>query len=472
MFAPFGIDLTLHTHTALPSWIAATVLAPLSIVAAQNLVILASLALNGFAAYLLAVDRTSDRGAALVAGVIFAGSPYVAAHLFGHVNLVCAWGIPLFLLFFFRALERRSVANSVAAGLCMVATAFTDYYYLVYIVILGAGLAATGLGAFIWSLDRRPIAKPLLAIVMTLLAIDAALVVAVLASGGFEWTLGSVVIRANRPTNLFFAAWVLIAVLVLVRYRPRLSIRPVPHELLRRRARAVWPVVATATIGILPIVVMAWSLWRSGDYTAPRLSWRSGPGGVDLASFVLGNPWHPLWGGWTRDIYARLGINPIESVGWLGVAPLGLFVYGIIGQRHEKEIRRWLAIGGLSLLWALGPWLRVAGFDTGLLLPQNILALVPILSNARIPGRAMVIVFLAVAMIAAKVIASVPGRRRVGGHRRRACPNADRLRAGAVPDDRGDRAWPVPRGAGLARWCRLRVADWSARRLWHDRTVR
>ena len=101
LFAPFGTDLTLHTHTALPSWIAATVLAPLSIVAAQNLVILASLALNGFAAHLLAVDRTSDHGASVVARVIFAGSPYFLAHLLGPINLVCAWGILLFLLFFF-----------------------------------------------------------------------------------------------------------------------------------------------------------------------------------------------------------------------------------------------------------------------------------------------------------------------------------------------------------------------------------
>jgi hypothetical protein len=54
----------------------------------------------------------------------------------------------------------------------------------------------------------------------------------------------------------------------------------------------------------------------------------------------------------------------------------------------------------------------VGGFDTGLLLPQNILALVPILSNARIPGRAMVVVCLAVAMIAAKVISGVAARRR------------------------------------------------------------
>ena len=108
------------------------------------------------------------------------------------------------------------------------------------------------------------------------------------------------------------------------------------------RARAIWPMLATATIGVLPIVVLGWALWQSGDYTAPRLSWRSGPGGVDLATFALGNPWHPISGGWTRDIYGRLGINPIESLGWLGVAPLGLVVYGIMTQLHEKEVRRWL----------------------------------------------------------------------------------------------------------------------------------
>src|SRR5262245_52856473 len=31
LFAPFGFDLTLHTHTALPSWVAATIFARLPI---------------------------------------------------------------------------------------------------------------------------------------------------------------------------------------------------------------------------------------------------------------------------------------------------------------------------------------------------------------------------------------------------------------------------------------------------------
>src|SRR6266852_3722863 len=54
VFVPKGADLTLHTHTALPAFLGATVLRGLPVVAAQNLTILAALFLNGFCAYLLA----------------------------------------------------------------------------------------------------------------------------------------------------------------------------------------------------------------------------------------------------------------------------------------------------------------------------------------------------------------------------------------------------------------------------------
>ena len=98
LFAPFGTDLTLHTHTALNAFAGATLLERLPPLAAMNVTILASLFLNGFCAYLLAWRITRDAGAAAIAGLVFGGSPYLAAHLNGHFNLTTAWTLPLFAL--------------------------------------------------------------------------------------------------------------------------------------------------------------------------------------------------------------------------------------------------------------------------------------------------------------------------------------------------------------------------------------
>ena len=54
LFAPFGAPLILNTHTALESVASATVLGAVPVVRAHNLLVLAGLAANGFAAYGLA----------------------------------------------------------------------------------------------------------------------------------------------------------------------------------------------------------------------------------------------------------------------------------------------------------------------------------------------------------------------------------------------------------------------------------
>src|SRR5690242_3988535 len=87
LFAPVGADLTLHTHTALPAFVGATLLGRLSIAAALNITTLASLALNGFCGYLLCWRLLRSHSAAILGGIVFATSPYIAAHLNGHFNL-------------------------------------------------------------------------------------------------------------------------------------------------------------------------------------------------------------------------------------------------------------------------------------------------------------------------------------------------------------------------------------------------
>ena len=81
---------------------------------------------------------------------------------------------------------------------------------------------------------------------------------------------------------------------------------------------------------------------------------------------------------------------------------------------RDRTVRYWTAIGMFFFVWALGPHLRIFGYTTGMILPQTLLRFVPIAANARIPGRAIVLVSLAAAVLGAIAIArsQEPGRRR------------------------------------------------------------
>ena len=52
-------------------------------------------------------------------------------------------------------------------------------------------------------------------------------------------------------------------------------------------------------------------------------------------------------------------------------------------------------------VWAAGPFLTIAGRDSGLWLPEALARYVPFVENARVPGRAMVGVYLALAVLSA-----------------------------------------------------------------------
>ena len=64
-------------------------------------------------------------------------------------------------------------------------------------------------------------------------------------------------------------------------------------------------------------------------------------------------------------------------------------------------MREWIFAGAVFLIWSFGPWLLVFGRQTPLMLPGIAMRFVPILANARIPGSAMVVVYLAAAILAA-----------------------------------------------------------------------
>ena len=404
LFAPMGADLTLHTHTALPAFVGATALRSLSDIAAQDVTILAALFLNGFCAYLLACRVTRDRVAALVAGLVFGGSPYLSAHLSGHFNLVHAWVIPLFALSLSRALE-GSLRWGLACGLVLGATIYIDYYYLVYEIGLGVVLCVLAIRQ--WSLQLRgpdPRTRWLARLLGMGIAIDILVITAIIWTGGFDIPFGSRQVPLQETYNGLQILWVLVGAWMWVRWRPHISSRPL-------EVPAVAPVWAPALLGTgvflvaaAPLIWNAAGVLQRGEYVTQRYLWRSAPAGVDLGTWFLGNPYHGLFGGEVRRVYGWLGIDVVERGAWLGIAPALLSIWVIRRHWADQHVRLWTIIGGVFLIWALGPHLTLFGHTTGMILPETLVRFIPIVSNARIPGRAMVVVSLAVALLTAKAV--------------------------------------------------------------------
>jgi hypothetical protein len=397
LFAPAGTPLVLHTHTALPAFIGATLFGSLPVVVAHNVVLLAGLAANGIATYVLAWRHVHRTMPALLAGTVFSGSAYVWIHMLGHFNLVHAWVLPLAAWAWIRLLDTPAASRGVIAGIAFAAAAYTDYYYLVFAAIVAAAWTVL----FIWPIDVRwtsarwPRVERVLATVMVLSAL---LIAAVLMTGGFALELGTLRVSASRVRNPVALLWLIAIAWVLLRCRvvaTRVEARP-----WREYAAALAAAFAVGFILTLPLTIAAIRLLASGEYVAPPHTWRSGPRGIDLLTIVLG---HPLHG--QRDVYARFGIDVMEQSAWPGLVALVLVAAILMRSvRLEHDERRWAWVAGLFLVWSCGAYLNIAGTDTGLPMPQALARLVPVLSNARMPGRAFVVVQLALAVILARVV--------------------------------------------------------------------
>jgi len=405
LFVPVGVDLTLHTHTALATGVGATALAKLPIATAMNLTILASLAMNGFCAYLLAWRVSRDYGASLIAGLIFGGSPMIAGHLNGHFNLTSAWVIPLVAL---AALDlaRGSIKSGLVAGVALGLAVYVDYYYVVYGFALAACLIV--LNGCDWSIAKKvrsPSPSWPTRLFGVLIAIDIVLILAIASSGGFAFYFGAREVSMRSLFNPLQVLWLLVAAWLMFRYRPRITLTS------RIPWRSAVPAIAVMLLVFAavatPILWRGLALLRSGEYVTQQYFWRSAPTGIDPGTMVMGPPAH----GVVQRMYAALAIDPIESVAWPGIAPMLLAAAAWRRNRTQpsREFKLWAALGAIFLIWSLGPHLVLFGVNTAMILPQTLLRYVPIVNNARIPGRAVIVSYLALSMLAAIALASMRG---------------------------------------------------------------
>ena len=405
MFHPGGVDLVLHSHAALDAAAGATLFGWASVTTALNLTILAACALNGFSAYLLAWRTTHHTSGSILAGVVFAASPALVGHLSGRFSSYTAWPLALFACALLEALERRRFGWALLSGVMLAAIGYNDYYYFIY---ASAFLACVvihrwfGVGV---RLSPARVAMSLLdygLLVVVAAAAGAAAVIA--ATGGLVWTLGAIRVSLTRGSNLRALAAAALLLWLWRRRRPLPRLKPAA-SLIPGDMRVLSATLLMTVFLMAPLLQAAWAAFQSGQYVTQTYFWRSAPAGVDAGTLVLGNPFNGLWGSLVMRLDTALGVWPFDGPFWLGIVPVVLFVTRSAWSTSAPA-RLWLLVTLVFAVWALGPYLTIFGFNTGLPLPNTLLRFIPVASNARIPGHATAYVCLAASVLLAMAIAS------------------------------------------------------------------
>ena len=410
LFAPFGSGLVLHSFAPLES-AAAGVLAGPDPVTAYNVALIVAVFLNLACAYWAAWTLTGQFLPSCVAALAFGGAPFLLVRLQGHLNVLNAWGLPLLLIATRRCARVSGVGSSLLMAITIAVLAYTDPYFAIFGVVLALAYLALNRWPFTAQV-LPPSARRRTALMVLLPAM--VLVVAVIgwieATGGTDTSMAGIRLRMTDSFNPRVILGFLIAAACLAWKWPGIQLVPPPHSPNISRLAAV--VLAATALMCAPLFIAALHLWRAGDYESQVYFWRSAPPGIDVGALLSGNPIGLLTGSWTQALYERLDIDRVESAVWLGAAPIALTAIGFARLRAHVEARKLLLIAGLFFVWSLGPYLRIFGFNTAFMLPQTLLRFVPIVANARIPGRAFVVVILMVALLAAIALATIADRRR------------------------------------------------------------
>jgi hypothetical protein len=143
MFYPEGISLSLHTLEMTASLTVMPIYMLVGPIAAYNSAFIISFTLSAYAAYLLGLRLIKERRGAFFAGLVFAFAPYHFSHFYrGHLNLVHALWIPLYVLFFLRWVSYGRWRDALLSVFCLVFNLTGGWYYRVYCGLLSLAVIA------------------------------------------------------------------------------------------------------------------------------------------------------------------------------------------------------------------------------------------------------------------------------------------------------------------------------------------
>jgi len=400
-------DLSLHNYTVFADLLAVPLLNWLGIVATFNVVYLFNAGLAGFGAYLLARRLTGRGPESFLAGLMFAWSPFLVTRGTDHFSLAAAAPLPFFMLALYRAWDSQRLRDAMLAGVTLAWAAFSDPYYMVYGLMLGAGFLGSRVLAV--TLVRRPIAqlragRYLLDVGMMLIGV-AVVGIHVLGGGDIRVAGLRIAMRTVFTPMLLFTA--LAFARLAITTDVRIAAIPVPSRRFLVRATAAASIVACILLS--PTLYAVGRRAMHGDVTSVPVPWRSSAPGVDLFALLMPNPNHPLApAALAQWLAARPGgyHDQVASLSIVGLLVL-LAAWRFAGFRPPRS---WLIVTVGFALLSLGPFVQIAGVNTGIPTPWTLLRYAPVIGSARVPARFIAVVTLGFSVLLAYGLAALTAR--------------------------------------------------------------
>jgi hypothetical protein len=137
---PYGVNLVWSTYVPLAGLLAVPFSLTLGPVVAYNLTVILQLALTAFCAYLLCLRVSGSAAASVIGAVVFGFSPFMLAHAQGHLALITAFPMLLYVLALDALLRKDSPRwkDGLLPGLALLLTAFTHLSYVVFCALFTA----------------------------------------------------------------------------------------------------------------------------------------------------------------------------------------------------------------------------------------------------------------------------------------------------------------------------------------------
>jgi hypothetical protein len=390
-----GADFSLHNYAPLAGALGALLVGVLGVVGAFNAVSIAASVLTGMTMFLLARRLGLGPVAAWMAGALFIASPAVVSRDAVHFSLTMTAALPLFLWSLLRTLDSRRATDAVLTGVAVALAAYSDAYFGVFAVLMGAFVVGWRFTTVTWS-TGEPRFRRLERVLDAVIAVVSALIIWRLVHGPLLMTVGPTVVRFNTFYTPALVLLVAALACAWLTWRPVPLVQPSP-EGWQTWTRLGLLAVVTSLVALLPTLIGIGQRFASGRMPAEKLFWRSSPRGVDLLGYLVPNPNHPWFREHTRFLFMAPGLDAYPE--YVASFSLVALLVIAIAARRESLPRMWIAFTAVFVLLSLGPFIHVGGANTSIIGPWALLRLVPGIGLVRSPGRFAIVAVLGMSLL-------------------------------------------------------------------------